>query len=535
MSVENSASEREREVNRILADYLESQRQGNAPNRQDLLRRHPDLADDLRSFFGDLDHFGRLAGPVAPPAAERATTRLLGEAPGADPGLGTVRYFGDYELAEEIARGGMGVVYKARQVSLNRTVALKMILAGQLASREDVRRFHREAEAAANLDHPHIVPIYEVGEHLGQNYFSMKLVEGGSLAGRTKPLPARQAAALVATVARAVHHAHQRGVLHRDLKPGNILLDAQGQPYVTDFGLARRVEGRRPPDANGQHRRHGQLHAARAGSGAQGPDDPRGRLQPGAILYDLLTGHPPFRAETPLETIRLLLERDPEPPRKVDPRVDRDLETICLKCLEKDPERRFDSAAALADDLERWLNGEPIVARPATSLERLVKWSRRRPAVAALVGVSLTAAVALLILGLFYDARLRVALGQVDQVRGDADADRAAARKANEGAQERLHAPRGSSSPPSPAWPCPTNRPWPCGWPSREPGGSRDSRRTTPCKRPWRPAGRSEPCRGTATRSWPSPTAPTVAACSPRPATGRLASGTRPQAGFRPS
>ena len=293
MSVENSVSEREREVNRILADYLESQRQGNAPNRQDLLRRHPDLADELRSFFGDLDYFGRLAGPVAPPAAERATTRLLGEAPGADPGLGTVRYFGDYELAEEIARGGMGVVYKARQVSLNRTVALKMILAGRLASREDVRRFHREAEAAANLDHPHIVPIYEVGEHLGQNYFSMKLVEGGSLAGRTKSLSGREAAALVATVcpgrpprppARRAPPRSQAGQYPAGC-PGAAVCD-RFRP-----GPARR--GQRPPDANGQYCRHGQLHAARAGSGRQGPDDPRGRLQPGRD--PLRSAHRPAR------------------------------------------------------------------------------------------------------------------------------------------------------------------------------------------------------------------------------------------------
>ncbi len=364
-------------MNRILADYLEARRLGRAPDREDLLRRHPNLADELRSFFADQDGFGRVAGHIEPqvlpqPAPEQAPTLAPGEV-AAGPALGTVRYFGDYELLEEIARGGMGVVYKARQVSLNRTVALKMILAGQFASPEDVQRFQREAEAAANLDHPNVVPIYEVGEHQGQHYFSMKLIEGGSLASRSMPLPGRQAAELVATVARAVHHAHQRGVLHRDLKPGNILLDAQGQPHVTDFGLARRVDG-------GQHTRTGSIVGTPS---YMPPEQARGEkvlttgvdvYSLGAILYEMLTGRPPFRAATPLDTLLQVLDRDTEPPRKVDPRIDRDLETICLKCLEKDAARRYDSAAALAEDLQRWLNGEPIRARPTMAVERLVKW-----------------------------------------------------------------------------------------------------------------------------------------------------------------
>jgi serine/threonine-protein kinase len=254
MTDDNAACEREHRVNRVLADYLEARRLGRQPDREELLRRHPELADELRSFFADQDGFGRVAGHLGPPAGPaaapgQAATVAPGEAAG--PGLGAVRYFGDYELVEEVARGGMGVVYKARQVSLGRTVALKMILAGQLASAEDVQRFRREAEAAANLDHPNVVPIYEVGEHEGQHYFSMKLVAGGSLASRDLPLSARQATQLVVTVARAVHHAHQRGVLHRDLKPGNILLDAQGQPHVTDFGLAKRylISASAPPAA----------------------------------------------------------------------------------------------------------------------------------------------------------------------------------------------------------------------------------------------------------------------------------------------
>ncbi len=238
-----------------------------------------------------------------------------------------------------------------------------MILTGQLASSEDVARFHREAEAAANLDHPNIVPIYEVGEHEGQHYFSMKLVEGGSLAqgvaagegrGASKE-DQKKAAELVATIARAVHHAHQRGILHRDLKPGNILIDAHGQPNVTDFGLARRVEG------DPGHTRTGSIVGTPS---YMPPEQARSEkvlttgvdvYSLGAILYELLTGRPPFRADTPLDTVLQVLDCEPERPRKLNPRIDLDLETICLKCLEKDPAKRYGSAKALAEDLERWL------------------------------------------------------------------------------------------------------------------------------------------------------------------------------------
>jgi len=300
---------------------------------------------------------------------------------------GRVRYFGDYEIHQELGRGGMGVVYRARQVTLNREVALKMVKAGLLADDVELRRFQNEAEAVAQLDHPGIVPVYEVGEHQGQRYFSMKLIPGGSLGGRLdayKDDP-RGAAALMAEVAEAVQHAHARGILHRDLKPANILVDEQGKPHVTDFGLAKKLEESIELTQSG---------AVMGTPAYMSPEQASGRKRLitiatdvyglGSVLYAVLTGQAPFSGESVVDTLTKVKEQTPAPPRKLNTRLPRDLEVICLKCLEKDPRRRYVSAQAVAEDLHAWLENRPIVARPAGRLEKSLKWARRRPAVAAL-------------------------------------------------------------------------------------------------------------------------------------------------------
>jgi WD40 repeat protein len=313
--------------------------------------------------------------------------------------------FGDYELLTFLARGGMGVVYKARQAGLNRIVALKMISRGQLASAADVARFKAEAAAAATLDHPHILPIFEVGERDALNYFSMKLIEGGSLADRFSDVwkhpgdrdRLRSVVGILADVCRAVHFAHQRGVLHRDLKPANVLLDTVDHPYVTDFGLAKRVEGDSDLTQSGAILGTPSYMAPEQARAEKTLSTAADVYSLGAMLYELISGRPPFRGETPLQTLMHVLDTEPTRPRSIDASVDRDLETIALKCLEKEPTKRYPSAFALADDLERWLRGEPIQARPSTSLERAIKWAKRRPAAAALVAVSAAATVVLFV------------------------------------------------------------------------------------------------------------------------------------------
>src|SRR6266853_371502 len=294
----------------------------------------------------------------------------------------TLADFGDYELLEEIGRGGQGVVYRARQKSLNRTVALKVIGLGHWATQAHLKRFRREAESAASLEHPCIVPIYEVGERDGSCYFSMKLVEGGQLDDvvRREPITIRRAVELIAKVARIVHYAHEHHILHRDIKPGNILLDQKGEPHLTDFGLARLVETEssvtRTMEVLGTPSYMAPEQAVGNNARVAGATDIYGL---GAVLYQLLTGHPPFAGGTTFETVRLVLDTNPRKPRLWNSKLDGDLETICLKCPEKDPELRCSYALALAEDLERWLKYEPIHARRTGVFTRGRKWVRRNP------------------------------------------------------------------------------------------------------------------------------------------------------------
>jgi WD40 repeat protein len=358
--------------------------------------------------------------------------------------------FGEYELLDELARGGMGVVYRARQLSANRVVALKVLLAGRFSAATDVQRFRQEAEAAANLDHPNILPIYDVGEAEGRSYFTMKLVEGGNLADLLKQRPredVRGRVRLLDRVARAVHYAHQRGVLHRDLKPANILLSRQPAgptggdgdcvPFVADFGLAKRVDGDSGLTQTGAVMGTPSYMAPEQARADRHLSTAADVYSLGAVLYEVLTGRPPFKAATPLDTVLQVLDRDPVDPRKLDPGADRDLAVVALKCLEKDPARRYGSAEAFADDLSRWLAGEPIAARPVAAAERVAKWARRRPAAAAAGALT-----GLLVLGSaagvwWYTTRERDrAVADADRERTQAEAERATRRLA-EGRERR--------------------------------------------------------------------------------------------------
>ncbi len=319
--------------------------------------------------------------------------------------LGTrLGYVGDYELLAEVARGGMGVIYQARQSSLKRIVAVKMIRSGGFASEGEVQRFLAEAEAAANLRHPNIVAIHEVGEHDGRHYFSMDFIDGKNLAQvcAGQPVPVRQAAEWLKTIAEAVQFAHQRGVLHRDLKPQNILVDAEGRPHVTDFGLAKNLHADSSVTQTG---------AVMGSPSYMAPEQARGRndlvgpasdvYSLGAVLYELLTGRAPFRGASTIETLNRVMNEEPTRPGALNETAPADLETICLKCLEKEPTRRYPTARALAEDLERFLTGEPVQARPASAARRAVSWARRHRTLMTAAASALFLALAGLAYGLW--------------------------------------------------------------------------------------------------------------------------------------
>jgi WD40 repeat protein len=385
----------------------------------DFLRR---LERDPPSFAGPfLAPNGRAAPASCTPTGEAAAEERPPTVAG-------------YEILEELGRGGMGVVYKARHLRLDRVVALKVVLAGAHAGPERLARFRTEAATAARLQHPHIVQIYEVGEQDGRPFLALEYVDGGSLAEKLAgtPQPPRAAAELVETLARAVQAAHDRGVVHRDLKPANVLLTADGTPKLTDFGLAKQLDvdaGQTPSGAVLGTPSYMAPEQAQGQNRAIGP--PADIYALGAVLYECLTGRPPFQAATSLDTVLQVLRDEPVPPGRLVPQVPRDLETVCLKCLRKEPAGRYSSAEALTEDLERWRAGRPVRARPVRAWGRLLYWVKRRPGAAALLAVSILAGLALLVLtlSLLWNAQTQAAYRQAEDARAEEQRQRALARR----------------------------------------------------------------------------------------------------------
>jgi serine/threonine-protein kinase len=363
----------------LLAELTDDLRNGRVVNVDAVARRHPELSAELHELWGAVLVAEEMAVHTRRSSAGESSAGSLPTTPAAP----LTRphdsdSLADYELFEELGRGGMGVVYRARQKSLNRIVAVKRLLRGELASDADQARFRGEAQSAARLDHPRIVAVYEVGD--GERpYFSMQLVEGTTLARRLAegPIEPREAAELLSKVARAVHYAHQQGVLHRDLKPSNILIDQQGEPHITDFGLAKRLDPGASLTNTGAILGTPSYMAPEQAAGRRGEMGPATDVYSlGTILYQMLTGRPPFQAASPVDTVLLVLEQDPLLPRLLNPKADRDLEMIALRCLQKPPELRYPSAAALADDLDAYLAGEPISARSGAFSQVISRWFR---------------------------------------------------------------------------------------------------------------------------------------------------------------
>jgi serine/threonine-protein kinase len=436
-------------LSELLLRWQELRSEGQPISAEELCAGCPELLPELRRQIEALRSMEALLGmrngedpaAVAPGLGSTVDLQPAAGPPNAS-GSGAPPRFAvpGYEILDVLDRGGMGIVYRARQVALKRVVALKMILAGPHAGPAQRARFRTEAEALARLRHPNIVQIYEVGEVEDRPFFAMEYVEGGTLADRLAgtPLPSRSAAELTETLARAVDYAHQQGIVHRDLKPANILLqqepgaDASSpgfSPRISDFGLARIVDA--TESAGGCRTSSGAILGTPSYLAPEQAEGKPGTVGPaadvyalGAILYELLTGRPPFQGETTLDTLEQVRLQEPVPPRRLQPKVPRDLETICLKCLEKEPYRRYASAAALASDLTRFLAGQPILARPASLWNQSVRWARRQPALAGLIAVSLLAVGSLLGTGVWFTGELRAERDHARDEQRKADEER---------------------------------------------------------------------------------------------------------------
>jgi len=415
----------------LVVAWEELRSAGRVATPEILCQDCPELLEELRGCLAAMAGIDAILN-VPAGADPQLTCALAGPPPDCDrAGLAARPVFPGYEIIEEIGHGGMGVVFKARQVALDRVVALKTILAHGAIREEQKRRFVGEARAMALLQHPHIVQIHEIGESQGHPFLVMEYVPGASLRERLagKPLPPRQAAEMVAVLARAVQAAHEQGIIHRDLKPNNILLGPDGTPKICDFGLAKCLEGTADQTQTGQLLGTPSYMAPEQVLRAQGAQGPAVDVYAlGVLLYEILAGRPPFLADNPLDTLQLVTGQEPLPLRRWQPRTPRDLETICLKCLEKAPGRRYPSAQALADDLQRFLAGEPICARPAGPVERGWRWCRGHPTGTALAGAVAAALVAVLAVAGAYNQRLAGELARTD-----------AARRQVLSSQEKLH------------------------------------------------------------------------------------------------
>lgn len=370
-----NAVERDRQLAELLQLITDELQAGRAVDLDELCRRHPELSAELRELCAAVQIAEGVAAGLSDPSKSDVALAEQGPAPLRD----LPRAFGEFELLAELGRGGMGIVYMARQRSLNRVVAVKMILRGDLASSEDVARFRSEAAAAGRLEHPHIVPVHEVGECEGQPYFVMKYIAGTTLGRRLAdgPLADRDTAELLLPVCRAIQCAHEHGILHRDLKPSNILIDRDGRAHVSDFGLAKQVSGEGELTRSGAVLGTPSYMAPEQAAGNRGEVGPASDVYSlGTILYQMLTGRPPFQAAKAVDTLLLVLEQDPLPPRLLNPKADRDLEMIALRCLQKPPHLRYASAGALADDLAKFLADEPISARSGRLTQVMARWFR---------------------------------------------------------------------------------------------------------------------------------------------------------------